>query len=513
MSLKIVGKYFAALLLLGVAGYFILNMSRKNIRADSEILAEGNSAAPTPLGPGVIHGPGVKTDPVLKGFQDYLAKLDSSDIKSIRLAKEYFLKEYSGQETALLNEALRTFMGFYSAVIGSSQQIFASKPEYQKVLWQTSAKLHNYRDDPIGKILISTIPSLNEFKGENNSVLTELYKYRQCGIDFAPGGEGTDWYLLEDPEFVVSLASGIPGAYAEFLVFYYPYFKRPWGEDAGLAIGWDGLAERITRWGRFAKANPTLLETKTIIKPELEKYVSVFSGELKMDNTPVLSGNGEIQPELKNAYKVFLRDNTDSEYYQSIKDAYEKLTANEPQKDAAFDEVQSMIENAKEGDVITIPAGKYNVDLGRGLKIRNKKKLTLLGNGKVELISNSSEQDILIIQKSTDIVIDGLAVYHTVPVGCMANCIVIGNSESVTVQNSDIHGSGAYGIQGGRNKNIKILKNKIHNCSYWGIEIHADGGEISGNTFYDNNRDIDAGKSTDLKIVDNNFPNKTGVQK
>jgi parallel beta-helix repeat protein len=188
---------------------------------------------------------------------------------------------------------------------------------------------------------------------------------------------------------------------------------------------------------------------------------------------------------------------------QWSEDEIEKNTTQAPP--LTIDALSQKIAAAKPGAVIEVSAGKYNVDLVGGLKIYNKTRLTLRARGKVELFSRKADSQIVDIKKSKHITIKGFTIYHDVPVACVAACVAIDDSDSVTVKGNDIHGSGAYGVAawGHHNKNVRVIGNRIHHCSYWGVEIHSKGGEISGNTFSDNGGNIDPGSSTSLTIKNN----------
>jgi len=160
---------------------------------------------------------------------------------------------------------------------------------------------------------------------------------------------------------------------------------------------------------------------------------------------------------------------------------------------------------ASEGDVIVVPAGTYDVDVLGGLLIENKRGITLVADGEVALISKKTDGEIVIVRNSHEVTIEGFQVRHRTETECTAACITIEGSDSVTIRGNDIHGSGAYGVAlwGGNNRNIRILNNEIHDCSYWAIEFHSVGGEISGNELYDNADAIDMGSSTDVVVRDN----------
>ena len=444
----------------------------------------------------------------VKAYRVHLAGLDTSDTESIFSAKEYFHKRFFGKDEEISEAALRLFMDYYSKVIASAQVLFDSKPEHGKVLAKASRE---YCNEPAN----FKSHDLAGETSESEAALKQMCKFVNSGIRFNDEEEGTVVRLNKDSKFVIDVASGMPGAYASFLRMYYPDTELPWANDGGLVLTWGQLGERISRWEKFSQRYSDLPETAEIINPALVDYTSVFTGESRLPNTPVFGRNGGINPDLKKAYESFLENHKDSGYFHRVKDAFDTFKTQEPPRDTAFDALQLKIISAKENEVIEIPPGQYNVDLGNGLVIKDKKGLKIIGkNGGVRLISNSPDLEIVKITNSSSIVLDGLSVFHTMPVGCSAACISIMKSESITIQNSDIHGSGAFGIAawGRDNKDIRVLSNKIHNCSSSGVEIHSTGGKISHNSFYGNNRDIDIGKpprqSKDMEISDNTFSGK-----
>lgn len=487
-------------LFLGVTGYFFsINTAPK--RSEEKLKVDPNwESIP---GTVVVGSPRPPQNEKLKKYYEYLGDLDKYDPQAIIQSRDYLFKEFE-PDAENSQEALRMFIKFYRDVISSCQDLRAVREAHDPVLLKI-ADFTILGNDRVEKIFSSTDPAFAPFKAENAKILAELHDYRVAGIDFNFDTEGAGVELVEDPEFIVSIASRVSGPYAEFLKFYYPEVAKPWAHDAGLQITWDELGKRVSVWEKFVKSHPDLPESKTIIEPFLEKIAGVFTGKLRMDNSPLFKRNGAMSPGLKEAYESFLENNPESGYFSSVKQAYEEFKAKEPKRDPGFDAIQSKIDNADPNETIEISPGRYNVDSGNGLTISRKKGLRLTAkNGLVEFVSNSAEQVIVRIEASENVTIDGVTIYHTVPVACSAACISIMRSSSVVIQNSDIHGSGAYGVAawGRNNKNIQILNNKIHNCSYAGVEIHSDGGEISNNTFYDNNRDIDAGDTGDsIRVV------------
>ena len=141
-------------------------------------------------------------------------------------------------------------------------------------------------------------------------------------------GEG-DWYLQEDPDFLLNSGESLTGDYRDYLHFYVDQSRQRVAEDAALMISWDELGRRIGRWERFGAAHPSLPETGTVLEPEIRKMMTWYL--LGLDNTRAydFSKKGAIDPKLLESYGAFLERNSESRYSPLISRIYESLRASE----------------------------------------------------------------------------------------------------------------------------------------------------------------------------------------
>ena len=236
---------------------------------------------------------------VINKYLDYLSTLNGNDVSSVKLAMDYLVDGVSGKDDMATDFYLREFMKFYLSVLNNASYGFSTNMIFQKALF------------------IKT--------NQDKTIVSELSNYRNDGIAFYCS-EG-EWDLAIDQEVVVSMASKYTSPYAKFLKYYYSEDRR-WIDDDEVCISWIELGNRIAFWEKFAEDNPNLLETKTIVDPVLNKYVSVFTGNFTLDNTPIISRNGALMPDVENAYKMFMKNHPTSKYYQQVEKAYDDHHSN-----------------------------------------------------------------------------------------------------------------------------------------------------------------------------------------
>ncbi len=93
--------------------------------------------------------------------------------------------------------------------------------------------------------------------------------------------------------------------------------------DAGLLISWEQLRERIATWEQFLRTYPDFVE-KSEIRDLLDVYVRVFL--TGMDNARIHNFNSKkLNPDVKAAYEMFIRENRDSAYYKLVREYYAML--------------------------------------------------------------------------------------------------------------------------------------------------------------------------------------------
>jgi parallel beta-helix repeat protein len=143
------------------------------------------------------------------------------------------------------------------------------------------------------------------------------------------------------------------------------------------------------------------------------------------------------------------------------------------------------IRTAEPGTILTI-AGQ--IHLKAPLKISGKKQLTLLGQrGQSEILVENRFIEVIIIENSSGIVLDGLKLYHQTPQPCDEGVILLLDSERVSIRNCEIHGSGYYGIfTSASSRDITIQNNLIHHSTWFGLQIGSTNTIIRNNNFRNN---------------------------
>jgi len=256
-------------------------------------------------------------------YRHFLQELDSLDIMSISTAKNKMrsiIEDSSGP--LVIDSIFRVFMNFYEKMIRVNDHYFYSNKDYQKVLHEIWFANDSALDNPLPafkKLNTKLVMSIREQYGQ---ALIELDKYMDCGVTF-DFGEG-DWYLTEDPRFLMELANQFSGNIKDYLLFKATETEERIGEDAGLLIFWDELRKRIIRWEKFCAEHTELPETETELKPELLTLVHIYL--FGTDNTPAYNrSTGKWKDELMYSFRKFIEENKDSKYYPLIDSIYQIL--------------------------------------------------------------------------------------------------------------------------------------------------------------------------------------------
>lgn len=117
--------------------------------------------------------------------------------------------------------------------------------------------------------------------------------------------------------------------------------------------------------------------------------------------------------------------------------------------------LQFVIENSREGDYIIFKPGNHNIVIdsknypksGSAITIKNKKKLTLIGEGNVWIRTQEGTVSILAIHSSQDITIKNIGMIHDLETGwCGAPAIQMENSKNIKILDSYMHGSGTEAV-------------------------------------------------------------------
>lgn len=147
-----------------------------------------------------------------------------------------------------------------------------------------------------------------------------------------------------------------------------------------------------------------------------------------------------------------------------------------------IDSLLFALDNAKENDTIIVVD---RIELQKTLEIRDKRNLIISGDYGV--ICFPADDAVINLINCENITIQGLNLFHDIESDCSKPVLGLFECSDIYIKDNDIHGSGAIGIStGGGCVNIDIRNNKIHDCSYTGLEISSNYTSITENIFYNN---------------------------
>lgn len=260
----------------------------------------------------------------VRDYSLHIARLPHK-LDSILIARDELFQRFPVQSSQDFDDALRAFISFYKNKISTEDSNFYRDRKLQSVLHKLPF-VNLYTIKPLETFLNNKTTTAQEFQKQNKDSLVILLNYRKCGVDFY-SAEG-DWYLKEDPDFIVNIASHYKSPLSEYLIFNAEENRQLLGEDAGLYISWEELRKRIVRWDSFALAHPLLKETEENVFPQIRKLLFLYL--IGPDNTRGFSREtNELLPQLKTSYENFLSENKSSICYQIIKKSYNILKAHQ----------------------------------------------------------------------------------------------------------------------------------------------------------------------------------------
>lgn len=185
------------------------------------------------------------------------------------------------------------------------------------------------------------------------------------------------------------------------------------------------------------------------------------------DEAPAESGDLTEESQLSERRGALPDDPVPALEEAKVQAAWEVLSARTGRAPAYGDEkpasLQKRIDEAAAGEVIRIEPGTY-----RGkLVIRDKKDLTLTAEpGTVWIVSEGRATDVLRIEDSERITVQGLGLLHDVPGLCTGDAIEVRDSKRVTIRDCDLSGSGVAAVRARGTAALVVEHNHIHHCTY-----------------------------------------------
>lgn len=139
-------------------------------------------------------------------------------------------------------------------------------------------------------------------------------------------------------------------------------------------------------------------------------------------------------------------------------------------EDVRRSKVHTLLENAKNGSVVTIPDGEYK---SQYFVLKNKKNLTIKGNpGRVWLVSEDNLATIFLLFNCENVTFEGIGFLHKVQGHCTGNAIDVFKSKNIRFDKCDISGCGVIGINANLVENLEVTNSYIHHCSYEMISLY-----------------------------------------
>ena len=257
-------------------------------------------------------------------YKEFLSRLNSSEIESISMAKNRFLKQFE-KDDKMSEEGFRLFRNYYINFIEKLNEPgnnflddFFSAPQFYDVIEGTFK-------NPLAGFDKLSKSDKDIVKMKYSKSLNEITRCLKSGIKIS--GNDVDGYrYTEDFSFLADILQN----YEFDLVNFFELMKSEDKEihiDAALKISWEELRKKIIRYEKFVNDYPNLKETKQIVEPQLKWFFDVYIGGL--DNTPTFDWDRNVlNSELKNSYKIFLIENKKSKFFLFLQKYYNTLEKN-----------------------------------------------------------------------------------------------------------------------------------------------------------------------------------------
>jgi parallel beta-helix repeat protein len=144
--------------------------------------------------------------------------------------------------------------------------------------------------------------------------------------------------------------------------------------------------------------------------------------------------------------------------------------------------VTEAFSGARDGDRLRLCPGR---SLHGAPLVLSKVNDVVISGDKTSLVA-SGDFPVVQLSKSSKVVLEGVHVVHEVGEWCAHGCVEIYDSSQMTVRNSELDGSGYFGIITSKVTDSEFRDNLFHNCHYGFSAWSSQGLTLIGNTFRDN---------------------------
>ena len=161
---------------------------------------------------------------------------------------------------------------------------------------------------------------------------------------------------------------------------------------------------------------------------------------------------------------------------------------------------RELLSNIKSNTKIILGSSDYNLsdvyyltndyvkkqEYSEGYVISNVKNLIIEGNAEIRI--DDSFADVLSFSSCENITLKGLTVGHTANIGdydCDGDVINIASSQNIRIENCNLYGCGAIGIDSWRSENINVDSTKIYECNYAGVSLYETQANFTNCEIFD----------------------------
>ena len=268
---------------------------------------------------------GEKCDSSTVDLENELSRLDKTDPNSIVEARNSFWRHFP-PSCSNADLGFRVFRDFHTSVFSSLIESFYdersySNPPFNRILKKLEILEWSYNPQVLPDLSNMESSILDSVREKWPGEIEKLQALGNAGFVFYMS-EG-DWYFKVDEGYqssVVLYGYDIP--IRNYLDFQNAESKKTWTDDAVLLIPWDELRQKLLRYESVVKENSSdsliVSECNEAMKGILSWYIVGTS------NSPTYNDrNKKLYDEVRESWEKYVRENTDSQYFEYVRDALE----------------------------------------------------------------------------------------------------------------------------------------------------------------------------------------------
>lgn len=179
--------------------------------------------------------------------------------------------------------------------------------------------------------------------------------------------------------------------------------------------------------------------------------------------------------------------------------------------DRNLDQVREIFSALKDGDEVVFERGHYEFE--GGLTVEGVNRVTIRGEGKVEIVVRDLDADVINAVNCRDLTIRGLRARHFRPAKeyqCEGVVLKVRDCERVYITENTLNGCGAAGVYAYTSKDVVVHKNDIFNNSYAAIWVTDAQIIVSKNHIHDNAATLNTYGQCDITFFDNKIEDNRG---